>query len=66
MLCAAPLPLLENNVIEAIHALEEMEDIDVDDEIKLPKVNFGFRPVVIHPCRLTVAILLQIWLTVRY
>lgn len=29
----------EDCIIHAIHDLEEMEDVEVDDEIKLPKVG---------------------------
>lgn len=35
MLC-----IVENSVIDAIHALEEMEDYEVSDEVMLPKVNY--------------------------
>lgn len=42
------LCVVENNVIDAIHALEEMEDYDVSDEVMLPQVNYLTMTTVLH------------------
>lgn len=33
------LCFLESSIIHAIHDLEEMEDVEIDDKIQLPKVR---------------------------
>lgn len=40
LLLHARFVVAEVNVIDAIHALEEMEDYEVSDEITLPKVKY--------------------------